>query len=608
MWVRNVLVYICFAWLVVGGTTDLAANNISVSNVRLTGKNTTSNYVMVEFDLSWENSWRTTNAPNNWDAAWVFIKFRVARDYISDATTSSTGTTVTVGSTTGLRVGMPIYKYSGTGAVSGYGTTVVTQVNSATTFTLSAAPSTAFASARIVGRRIWEHAYLHNSGHIASDGTGTGAKVQVGLVNEDAGYNATTNPAVGAFFYRSGNGTGTTTINNAQLRWNYGDNNVGDNDPIEVEVFAIEMVYVPQGAFYLGSGGTEQFSFTDGVSGPTGASTRFLINSEAAVLMNNAAGNLWAKGSIGVTANTNIPAAFPKGYDGFYCMKHEFSIAMYREFLNSLTYGQQGGRATLLGGTAGTAITPPGATNARGRLEIVEAGSSTTFQPVVYGCDFTDNGVYNQSNDGEWIACTRLTMYDCEGLADWTGLRSMTELEFEKACRGPLDPVADEYAWGTDAKTNTNQTYISNGGTASEADGWGGNVLYTGTGNTGAQRVGSFAGGADNRVNAGASYYGILDLSGNVVEGCITVGGATGRGYTGLHGNGMLTSAGAADVTNWMGTDANEFGGRGGGYNSAVQLIMVSNRSRSVGNGAYGTSNVGNGYRAVRSLPTVAAE
>ena len=33
--------------------------------------------------------------------------------------------------------------------------------------------------------------------------------------------------------------------------------------------------------------------------------------------------------------------------------------------------------------------------------------------------------------------------------ADWAGLRSMTELEYEKACRGPLEPVAGEYAFGT---------------------------------------------------------------------------------------------------------------------------------------------------------------
>ena len=32
---------------------------------------------------------------------------------------------------------------------------------------------------------------------------------------------------------------------------------------------------------------------------------------------------------------------------------------------------------------------------------------------------------------------------------DWAGLRPMTELEYEKICRGPSAPVAGEYAWGS---------------------------------------------------------------------------------------------------------------------------------------------------------------
>jgi hypothetical protein len=48
------------------------ANNIQISNVTTSGNNIT-------FDISWENSWNSMNNidlnyPNNWDAAWVFIK------------------------------------------------------------------------------------------------------------------------------------------------------------------------------------------------------------------------------------------------------------------------------------------------------------------------------------------------------------------------------------------------------------------------------------------------------------------------------------------------------------------------------------------------------
>src|SRR6185503_17797427 len=32
---------------------------------------------------------------------------------------------------------------------------------------------------------------------------------------------------------------------------------------------------------------------------------------------------------------------------------------------------------------------------------------------------------------------------------DWAALRPMTELEYEKACRGPVVPVHNEFPWGT---------------------------------------------------------------------------------------------------------------------------------------------------------------
>ena len=60
------------------------ANNVTVSNVSLTGQNTSAglnnvaNYTNVKFDVSWDNSWRVsgTGTPNNWDAVWVFVKYK----------------------------------------------------------------------------------------------------------------------------------------------------------------------------------------------------------------------------------------------------------------------------------------------------------------------------------------------------------------------------------------------------------------------------------------------------------------------------------------------------------------------------------------------------
>lgn len=42
--------------LITIGSTMAYANNIVVSNVSLTGQNTTLHYTMVKFDISWDNS------------------------------------------------------------------------------------------------------------------------------------------------------------------------------------------------------------------------------------------------------------------------------------------------------------------------------------------------------------------------------------------------------------------------------------------------------------------------------------------------------------------------------------------------------------------------
>jgi len=66
----TVFITICFA-----GT--LSANNLQIGEVTKSNQNTTDKYVMLNFDIMWENSWRLKEniSPGNYDAAWVFVKY-----------------------------------------------------------------------------------------------------------------------------------------------------------------------------------------------------------------------------------------------------------------------------------------------------------------------------------------------------------------------------------------------------------------------------------------------------------------------------------------------------------------------------------------------------
>ena len=52
------------------------SNNLAISNPALHSQNKTLDYTMIKFDVSWNNSWRVNTGPSNWDAAWIFVKYR----------------------------------------------------------------------------------------------------------------------------------------------------------------------------------------------------------------------------------------------------------------------------------------------------------------------------------------------------------------------------------------------------------------------------------------------------------------------------------------------------------------------------------------------------
>jgi len=240
----------------------------------------------------------------------------------------------------------------------------------------------------------------------------------------------------------------------------------------------------------------------------------------------------------------SLPAAFPKGYNAFYCMKYEISQQGYVDFLNTLTQTQANTRK-YTGGTNRYAIT--GST----------VGSYATTNP--------------------YLACNHLSWADVAAYLDWSGLRPMTELELEKACRGTVTAVANEYAWGSTSITQN--TGITNSGLTNETSTNSGNCTYGNHASVqGPMRVGAFATSSSTSLTAGATYYGIMEMSGNLWERSVTVGNPTGRTFTGVHGNGALDATGNADATTWPVTNASGAGFRGGDWNNNATYLRVSDR------------------------------
>jgi len=54
------------------------ANNLQISSPTFVPVNDISNSIYIQFNISWENSFRLGAGTKNWDAAWLFVKYRVA--------------------------------------------------------------------------------------------------------------------------------------------------------------------------------------------------------------------------------------------------------------------------------------------------------------------------------------------------------------------------------------------------------------------------------------------------------------------------------------------------------------------------------------------------
>jgi len=410
--------------------------------------------------------------------------------------------------------------------------------------------------------------------------------------------------SLGVFIQRADSGAGTSTLTGVKLRWSLAGTNVDPTNPIEIQVFGLEMVYVPQGAFKLGSGGTETGSFTAGLWS-SGATTPFTISSEASITIANSAGNLWGTSTSGTSTigpSSALPAEYPKGFAAFYCMKYEITQKGYVDFLNTLSRSQQAGRVTSA--TTGTGnggyvypVCNAGGVNWRNGIYLpsVYPVEST---PLTFTCNMNGNGTYNEAVDGLHLACNYLNQNDVYAYLCWAGLRPMTEFEYEKAARGNVTPVPNEYAWGTTTFVPV-ASYINSGLATETAVTPGQNCNILGYGISGPMRVGFAATPTTNRLSSGASFWGIMELSGNLMETAVSVGSTTSsRFYSGTHGNGLLLSNGNPTVA-WP-TDARAR--RGGSTNTNNSYMCVSDRSQAT-NTDVTTRNVDDGGRGVRTAP-----
>lgn len=292
--------------------------------------------------------------------------------------------------------------------------------------------------------------------------------------------------------------------------------------------YAIEMVYIPEGAFSLGDPGEgamkHQAFYQAKGDGAYGGS--YSITAEKQIIEVGE-----AKGALYYMVNEKeyqgdqkgpVPANFPKGFQAFYCMKYELTQGQYAIFLNSIRDNQTYSRA-----------------NFNGRDYYKNRGSI-----------YFDRTTATYHAESPNRPCNYITWDDAMTYADWAGLRPMTELEFTKACRGPATPAAKQYPWGTTSKGR-----LQRGVNPANDE------LEMFNGMEEAQLTDA------NKDVFGASYYWVMDLAGSLWEKVVTIGDEKGRAFVGNHGDGNISWYGFANEEGWpKGVDEGGYGYRGGGY------------------------------------------
>jgi formylglycine-generating enzyme required for sulfatase activity len=272
----------------------------------------------------------------------------------------------------------------------------------------------------------WENSWRYENNHDAAwvvfkvkpEGSGEWqhARLAAEKVKNPAGYGQQSGTPLefivpedrlGVFIRRAELGFGTVAATNVTVVWDLAGNpGLAADARVEVCGAGIEMVYIPEGAFYLNTGGAQTnhfYEFTDGQV----HTKPYRVTGEGAIPTGQQPGKLWAWRGAQPEDQGEIPAAFPKGYGAFYCMKTQIKHNYYVSFLNTLTPEQAAQRI------------PPNS-----------------------GFQCTSN-TYSSAKIDSVHAYSLVSWADARAYASWAAIRPMTEMEWVKIGRGMMEPTTE---------------------------------------------------------------------------------------------------------------------------------------------------------------------
>ncbi len=490
------------------------SSQLKITNISLDDINTKKHYAKIQFDIAWDDAWKNDI---NCDGIWVFAKFRIA---------------------------------------DGEWGHITLKTASKNDFNYKNQTPSKFSkgSNKEIGIWIPEH-------------------------------------KKGAFIFRT-KGEGDVKSEKIKFLWDYEKDNIKDMDikNANIKVLGIEMVYIPEDKHYVGDPKGKDGPMNCLYTYPDGGA--YLIDSEEAITIDEKEGYLYCdqdnvRGRDDIPFT--IPLEYPKGYKAFWIMKYELNAQQYVDFLNTLNRKQQNARTE-------TDISTDIITN----YYVMSNTNEETIRNSIVAPK-KDNGTekpitfytYAPSRASNFFSWADVSAY-----ADWTGLRPMTELEFEKACRGPEQAITGESAWGNVEDIGRADTFNGADGSGYEIKvptkgiincSYGGGIapfeiakgktIPTNPGFEGPVSNGLFANtqhiGISKRINDGASYYGVMELSGNVWETAISLGVPEGRKYKPTYGDGYLDKDGYANISDWPDKTALGSAVRGGVWSSPEQKYVA---------------------------------